>query len=156
MNINIVWWQGVHLVEPLSLMESKNSVRQVKMLSNVTSGKSKRYQMSRQASQNIKCHVRQVKTSNVTSGKSKRYQMSRQASQNIIKCHVRQVKTLSNVTSGKSKRYQMSRQASQNVIKCHVRQVKSESRRGNPLPPHGVHFFIRSKGSFICTIPQTG
>ena len=111
MNIHIVWWQGVHLVEPLSLMESKNSVRQVKTLSNVTSGKSKRYQMSRQASQNVtKCHVRQVKTlSNVTSGKSKRYQMSRQASQNVTKCHVRQVKTLSNVTSGKSKCYQMSR-----------------------------------------------
>ena len=130
------------------------------MLSNVTLGKSKRYQMSRQASQNIsKCHVRQVKTlPNVTSGKSKRYQMSRQASQNVIKCHVRQVKTSSNVTLGKSKRYQMSCQASQNVTKCHVRQVKSESRRGNPLLPHGLHFFIRPgtrETVFTCLYPNT-
>ena len=28
--------------------------------------------------------------------------------------------------------------------------------RGNPLPPHGLFFPINSKGSFICTIPQTG
>ena len=28
--------------------------------------------------------------------------------------------------------------------------------RGNPLPPHGLLFPISSKGSFICTIPQTG
>ena len=28
--------------------------------------------------------------------------------------------------------------------------------RGNPLPPHGLLFPINSKGSFICTIPQTG
>ena len=26
--------------------------------------------------------------------------------------------------------------------------------RGNPLPPHGLLFPIRSKGSFICTIPH--
>ena len=32
----------------------------------------------------------------------------------------------------------------------------SDSERGNPLPPHGLHFPISSKGSFICTIPQTG
>ena len=31
-----------------------------------------------------------------------------------------------------------------------------DSERGNPLPPHGLHFPINSKGSFICTIPQTG
>ena len=30
------------------------------------------------------------------------------------------------------------------------------SERGNPLPPHGLLFFISSKGSFICIIPQTG
>ena len=29
------------------------------------------------------------------------------------------------------------------------------SKRGNPLPPHGLLFLINSKGSFICTIPQT-
>ena len=28
--------------------------------------------------------------------------------------------------------------------------------KGNPLPPHGLLFPINSKGSFICTIPQTG
>ena len=32
----------------------------------------------------------------------------------------------------------------------------SDSERGNPLPPHGLLFSINSKGSFICTIPQTG
>ena len=32
----------------------------------------------------------------------------------------------------------------------------SDSERGNPLPPHGLLFPISSKGSFICTIPQTG
>ena len=32
----------------------------------------------------------------------------------------------------------------------------SNSERGNPLPPHGLLFPISSKGSFICTIPQTG
>ena len=32
----------------------------------------------------------------------------------------------------------------------------SDSERGNPLPPHGLLFPIGSKGSFICTIPQTG
>ena len=31
------------------------------------------------------------------------------------------------------------------------------SKRGNPLPPlHGLLFLASSKGSFICTIPQTG
>ena len=29
----------------------------------------------------------------------------------------------------------------------------SDSERGNPLPLHGLHFSINSKGSFICTIP---
>ena len=32
----------------------------------------------------------------------------------------------------------------------------SDSERGNPLPPHGLLFPNSSKGSFICTIPQTG
>ena len=32
----------------------------------------------------------------------------------------------------------------------------SDSERGNPLPPHGLLIPIGSKGSFICTIPQTG
>ena len=32
----------------------------------------------------------------------------------------------------------------------------SDSERGNPLPPHRLLFLINSKGSFICTIPQTG
>ena len=31
----------------------------------------------------------------------------------------------------------------------------SDSERGNPLPPHGLLYPINSKGSFICTIPQT-
>ena len=30
------------------------------------------------------------------------------------------------------------------------------SEREDPLPPHGLLFPINSKGSFICTIPQTG
>ena len=32
----------------------------------------------------------------------------------------------------------------------------SDSKRGNPLPPHGLLFPISSKGTFICIIPQTG
>ena len=32
----------------------------------------------------------------------------------------------------------------------------SDSEKGNPLPPHRLLFSISSKGSFICTIPQTG
>ena len=32
----------------------------------------------------------------------------------------------------------------------------SDSEKGNPLPPHRLLFTIKSKGSFICTIPQTG
>ena len=32
----------------------------------------------------------------------------------------------------------------------------TNSESGNPLPPHGLLFPISSKGSFICTIPQTG
>ena len=32
----------------------------------------------------------------------------------------------------------------------------SDSERGNPLPSHGLLFPISSKGSVICTIPQTG
>ena len=33
---------------------------------------------------------------------------------------------------------------------------QSDSEKGNPLPPHRLLFPINSKGSFICTIPQTG
>ena len=32
----------------------------------------------------------------------------------------------------------------------------SDSEKGNPLLPHRLLFPINSKGSFICTIPQTG
>ena len=32
----------------------------------------------------------------------------------------------------------------------------SDNEKGNPLPPHRLLFLINSKGSFICTIPQTG
>ena len=38
----------------------------------------------------------------------------------------------------------------------HMVKDHSDSKRGNPLPPHGLLFPIDSKGSFICTIPQTG
>ena len=38
----------------------------------------------------------------------------------------------------------------------HMVKDHSDSERGNPLPPHGILFSINSKGSFICTIPQTG
>ena len=34
--------------------------------------------------------------------------------------------------------------------------VKDHSEKGNPLPPHRLLLSINSKGSFICTIPQTG
>ena len=37
------------------------------------------------------------------------------------------------------------------IVKDH-----SDSERGNPVLPHGLLFPISSKGSFICTIPQTG
>ena len=32
----------------------------------------------------------------------------------------------------------------------------SDSEKGNLVQPHGLLFSISSKGSFICTIPQTG
>ena len=38
----------------------------------------------------------------------------------------------------------------------HVVKDHSDSERGNLLPPHGLLFQISSKGSFICTIRQTG
>ena len=38
----------------------------------------------------------------------------------------------------------------------HVVKDHSDSERGNPLPPHGLHFPNSSKGSFICITPQTG
>ena len=37
------------------------------------------------------------------------------------------------------------------MVKDHI-----DSEGGNPLPLHGLFFPINSKGSFICTIPQTG
>ena len=38
----------------------------------------------------------------------------------------------------------------------HMVKDHTDSERANPLPPHGLLFPINSKGSFICTIPQTG
>ena len=38
----------------------------------------------------------------------------------------------------------------------HMVKDLSDSEKGNPLPPHRLLFPINSKGSFICTIPQTG
>ena len=38
----------------------------------------------------------------------------------------------------------------------HMVEDHSDSERGNPLPPHRLLFPINNKGSFICTIPQTG
>ena len=38
----------------------------------------------------------------------------------------------------------------------HMVNDHSDIERGNPLPPHGLLFPINNKGSFICTIPQTG
>ena len=38
----------------------------------------------------------------------------------------------------------------------HMVKDHSDSEKGNPLPPHGLLFPISSKGSFICTITQTG
>ena len=38
----------------------------------------------------------------------------------------------------------------------HMVKDNSDSERGNPLPPHRLLLSINSKGSFICTIPQTG
>ena len=38
----------------------------------------------------------------------------------------------------------------------HMVKDHSDSERGNPLPSHGLLFQINSKGSFICTMPQTG
>ena len=36
----------------------------------------------------------------------------------------------------------------------HMVKDHSNSKRGNPLPPHRLLFLINSKGSFICTIPD--
>ena len=38
----------------------------------------------------------------------------------------------------------------------HMVKDHSGSEKENPLPPHKLFFPISSKGSFICTIPQTG
>ena len=38
----------------------------------------------------------------------------------------------------------------------HMVKDHSDSEKGNPLPLHRLLFPINSKGSFICTIPQTG
>ena len=38
----------------------------------------------------------------------------------------------------------------------HMVKDHTDSERGNPLTPHVLLFPISSKGSFICTIPQTG
>ena len=38
----------------------------------------------------------------------------------------------------------------------HMVKDHSDSEGGNPLPPHGLLFPINRKGSFICTITQTG
>ena len=38
----------------------------------------------------------------------------------------------------------------------HMVKDHSDSKRGNPLPPHRLLSLIISKGSFICIIPQTG
>ena len=38
----------------------------------------------------------------------------------------------------------------------HMVKDHSEGEKGNPLPPHRLLLSINSKGSFICTIPQTG
>ena len=38
----------------------------------------------------------------------------------------------------------------------HMVKNDSDSEKGNLLPPHRLLFTINSKGSFICTIPQTG
>ena len=38
----------------------------------------------------------------------------------------------------------------------HMVKDYSDSEKGNQLPPHRLLFLINSKGSFICTIPQTG
>ena len=37
----------------------------------------------------------------------------------------------------------------------HMVKDHSDNEKGNPLPPHRLLFPINSKGSFICTIPQT-
>ena len=38
----------------------------------------------------------------------------------------------------------------------HMVNDHSDSEKGNPPPPHRLLLSINSKGSFICTIPQTG
>ena len=38
----------------------------------------------------------------------------------------------------------------------HIVKDHSDSEKGNPLPPYRLLLSISSKGSFICTIPQTG
>ena len=38
----------------------------------------------------------------------------------------------------------------------HMVKDHSDSERENLLPPHGLHFPNSTKGSFICTIPETG
>ena len=38
----------------------------------------------------------------------------------------------------------------------HMVKNHSDSEKGNPLSPHRLLLSSNSKGSFICTIPQTG
>ena len=40
------------------------------------------------------------------------------------------------------------------TLSTHI--IYGYNERGNPVPPHRLLFLISSKGSFICTIPQTG
>ena len=42
---------------------------------------------------------------------------------------------------------------STHFIYGHMVKNHSDSKRGNPLLPHGLLFPINSKGSFICIIP---
>ena len=43
-----------------------------------------------------------------------------------------------------------------NTFYRHMVKDHSDSEKGNPLLPHRLLLSINSKGSFICTIPQTG
>ena len=54
-------------------------------------------------------------------------------------------------SSGSNNKFYLRLYGVRHMVKDH-----SDSEKGNPLSPHRLLLSINSKGSFICTIPQTG
>ena len=66
-----------------------------------------------------------------------------------IPCYMRSI--VFNLTQNVILKFKIGLYGVRHMVKDH-----SDSEKGNPLPPHRLLLSINSKGSFICTIPQTG